>query len=40
MVVGRKQVNDGEEKAALYDPKETFRANPSNVKEGVFPRPA
>jgi acyl-CoA dehydrogenase len=40
MVVGRKEVNDGEEKAASYNPKETFLANTSNVKEGAFSGPA
>ena len=40
MVVGRKEVNDGEEKAASYNPKETFLANTSDVKEGAFSGPA
>jgi hypothetical protein len=37
MVVGRKEVNDGEEKSALYDPKDTSRANPGNVREACSP---
>ena len=40
MVVGRKEVNDGEEKARGYNPKETFLANTSEVKEGAFAGPA
>jgi acyl-CoA dehydrogenase len=40
MVVGRKEVNDGEDKARDYNPKEAFLANESNVKEGVFSGPA
>jgi hypothetical protein len=40
MVVGRKEVNDGEETAASYNPKEAFLANTSSVKEGVFSGPA
>ena len=40
MVVGRKEVNDGEEKARDYNPKETFLASNSEVKEGAFSGPA
>jgi acyl-CoA dehydrogenase len=40
MVVGRKEVNDGEDNARDYNPKETFLANTSTVKEGVFSGPA
>ncbi|MFT4865938.1 MAG: acyl-CoA dehydrogenase [Ilumatobacter sp.] len=40
MVVGRKEVNDGEDKARDYNPKETFLANTSEVKAGAFSGPA
>lgn len=40
MVVGRKEVNDGEDAARDYNPKETYLASESAVKEGVFSGPA
>jgi hypothetical protein len=40
MVVGRREVGDGEEKAKSYNPKETYLANTSKVKEGAFSGPA
>jgi acyl-CoA dehydrogenase len=41
MVVGRKEVNDGEERARSYDPKTTYYANlESDVPLGMFSGPA
>ena len=40
MVVGRKEVGNGEEAARDYNPKETFLTNNSSVKEGAFSGPA
>ena len=40
MVVGRKEINDGEDAARDYNPKETFLANDSAVKDGAFSGPA
>jgi acyl-CoA dehydrogenase len=40
MVVGRKEVNDGEEKAASYDPKNEYLNRMESMPEGVFSGPA
>ena len=40
MVVGRSEVNKGEEAAASYNPKEAYLANTSSVDDGVFSGPA
>ncbi len=40
MVVGRKEINDGEERARSYDPKESYLASDSAVDDGVFSGPA
>ncbi|MFK7919259.1 MAG: acyl-CoA dehydrogenase family protein [Ilumatobacter sp.] len=40
MVVGRREVANGEEAARSYEPKDTFLANESKVKDGAFSGPA
>ncbi len=40
MVVGRREVGDGEEAAQGYNPKEAFMANESAVQDGAFSGPA
>jgi acyl-CoA dehydrogenase len=40
MVVGRKEVADGEEKAASYDPKSEYLSRTESMPEGAFSGPA
>jgi acyl-CoA dehydrogenase len=40
MVVGRKEINDGEEKAVGYDPKNEYLSRTESMPEGVFSGPA